>query len=426
MKIQKMVWFGALALLISRSLYAQDIVGDWQVTLKAGPAHVDLRTIFRISKVDRGLKGEMYSIDESTTPIPVNSVAFDGANVKLTIEMVRGTYQGKLSADGNAIEGTWSQGQPVPVTLKRATKETAWQIDPGTHVVHMITVDKSVKLEVLDWGGTGRPLVLLTGLGDNAHVFDKFAPKLIDRYHVFGITRRGFGVSSKPDSGYEADRLGDDVLAVIEALKLKKPVLVAHSIGGEELSAVGSRHPEKVAGLIYLDAGYPYAYYDKTRGDFDIDRNSLEKKLTQLRPGATRDPRAAVKELLEMLLPGFERDLRQMQKGLDATPEAAFAGPAPPLPPRAVLAIVAGEQKYTSIPVPVLAIYAVQRPLGPNTSPEAQVRFDKSIEDQARAFQDGVPTARVVRLAHADHYVYRSNETDVLREMNAFIGTLPP
>ena len=74
-----------------------------------------------------------------------------------------------------------------------------------------VTVDKDVKLEVLDWGGSGRPIVFLAGLGNTAHIFDKFAPKLTDGYHVYGITRRGFGVSSVPSSGYSADRLGDDI-----------------------------------------------------------------------------------------------------------------------------------------------------------------------------------------------------------------------
>jgi hypothetical protein len=36
-----------------------------------------------------------------------------------------------------------------------------------------------------------------------------------------------------------------------------------------------------------------------------------------------------------------------------------------------------------------------------------------------------VPSARVVRLPHANHYVFRSNEADVLREMNAFFASLP-
>src|ERR1700723_1851306 len=84
------------------------------------------------------------------------------------------------------------------------------QNDYSEHSIQSITVDNDVKLEVLDWGGSGRPLVLLAGLGNDAHVYDKFAPKLIASYHVYGITRRGFGASSAPATGYSADRLGDD------------------------------------------------------------------------------------------------------------------------------------------------------------------------------------------------------------------------
>src|SRR6266702_3436669 len=171
--------------------------------------------------------------------------------------------------------------RPIPCTslrahLQRSTKETVWQRDSLARFKStFITVDKNVKLEVVDWGGSGRPLVFLAGLGNNAHVFDQFAPRLTATYHVYGITRRGFGASSAPaPSGaaiYSADRLGDDVLAVLDSLKLSRPVLVGHSLGGEELSSVGSRHPERVAGLIYLDAGYSYAFYDQSRGDMMID-----------------------------------------------------------------------------------------------------------------------------------------------------------
>lgn len=43
---------------------------------------------------------------------------------------------------------------------------------------------------------------------------------------------------------------------------------------------------------------------------------------------------------------------------------------------------------------------------------------------QSEAFEKGVPTARVVRLPNADHYIFRSNEADVMREMNAFLAGL--
>src|SRR5579862_79057 len=160
----------------------------------------------------------------------------------------------------------------VPLCAQEATD---WR-DPSSHRVQFVTVEDNVRLEVLDWGGSGRPVVFLAGLGDTAHIFDDFAPKLTPEYHVYGITRRGYGASSAPASEYTADRLGDDVLAVLDALKIERPVLVGHSIGGEELSSVASRHPERVSGLIYLDAAYAYAYYDPRLGDPNIDLQGLE------------------------------------------------------------------------------------------------------------------------------------------------------
>src|SRR5258707_14843578 len=100
----------------------------------------------------------------------------------------------------------------------------SWR-DSSPHAVQFVTVDKNLRLEVLDWGGSGRPVILLAGGGNTAHVFDEFAPKLAADYHVYGITRRGFGLSGFSISENGVDRLRDDVLAVIYALKLNKPVL---------------------------------------------------------------------------------------------------------------------------------------------------------------------------------------------------------
>jgi non-heme chloroperoxidase len=68
--------------------------------------------------------------------------------------------------------------------------------DPSPHTTQFVSIQKNVRLEVLDWDGSGRPIVLLAGGGDTAHVFDDFAPKLRTSFHVYGITRRGFGASS--------------------------------------------------------------------------------------------------------------------------------------------------------------------------------------------------------------------------------------
>jgi non-heme chloroperoxidase len=287
---------------------------------------------------------------------------------------------------------------------------------------------------VLDWGGTGRPLIFLTGLGNNAHVYDKFAPKFTAGWHVYGITRRGFGASSAPkptEGNYAADRLGDDVLAVMDALKLERPVLVGHSIAGEELSSIGSRDQERVAGLIYLDAGMPYAFYDASVGDNLLDAIDARNRLNLLLSGTPPDKKFVAE--LQASVARLEKDLDGMKKDAEAMP-AQPSGQSPL--PAIGTAIIAGEQRYTKIPVPVLAIFAVPHNLDQmlqsptlKDNPTAQAALKASdlarTTAHANSFETGVPTAHVVRLANADHYVFLSNEADVLREMNAWLATVP-
>ena len=79
--------------------------------------------------------------------------------------------------------------------LWNATKNVC-KCDTSGHNVSFVTVEPGVQLEVLDWGGTGQTLVLLTGIGDNAHVFDEFAYQFNDRFHVIGITRQVSGAQA--------------------------------------------------------------------------------------------------------------------------------------------------------------------------------------------------------------------------------------
>lgn len=305
------------------------------------------------------------------------------------------------------------------------------QNDFSAHTVRFISVDDNVKLEVLDWGGAGRPLVLLAGLGDTAHVFDDFAPELSARYHVYGITRRGFGASSIPAAGYEADRLGDDVLAVLDALKLSRPTLVGHSLAGEELSSISSRHPERVAGLVYLEAGYQYAF-DDGKGTTADER---EKLVVLKPPPAVAADRASLaayqirnKKINGVTVP--DSDIRQM---IDIAPDGHVGKSH--TPPAVFAAIQAGMQKYTDIRVPALAIFAMPHDLGPwflnNDDPAVRaaaeaflVQDAALVEKHAKAFANGIPSAKVVSLPRANHYVFISNKAEVLREMNIFLRTL--
>lgn len=298
------------------------------------------------------------------------------------------------------------------------------QTDSSAHKVQFVTVEQGVQLEVLDWGGSGRPLIFLAGAGDTAHRFDSFAPQFTNLHHVYGITRRASGASSHPapaNGNYSADRLGDDVLAVMTALHIDRPVLVGHSIAGQELSSVGSRFPEKVSGLIYLDAATGFAFYDPAHPPIAIEMNDIKRRIDEIEAGGVDEQKKLLE--LETAVARFETVLHQNN---------AEVANMPPLPPRSPIsaALNYGTQKYTSIPVPSLAIYACPHnwdrlPPDPSGRKAALIADDKArCTAWADTFKNGVPGARIVLIPNADHYLYLSNEAQVITEMNAFLSSL--
>jgi non-heme chloroperoxidase len=296
------------------------------------------------------------------------------------------------------------------------------QADSSPHSIQMVTVEPGVQLEVLDWGGSGRPLVFLAGNGDTAHRFDGFAPQFTKQHHVFGVTRRGFGASSRPvpaNGSYSADHLGDDVLAVMKALHIDRPVLVGHSMAGEEMSSIGSRFPDKVSGLIYLDAATDFALDDPEHPLLTNEMNDMKRRIDEIEAGGVDEKKKLLE--LEAAVARFETVLHHDNEEIANMP---------PLPPRSPIgaALNFGTQKYTSIPVPALAIYAC--PHNWDRLPDSDRKAALIADDKARCtrwadnFRRGVPSARIVIIPNADHYVYLSNEAKVVAEMNAFLDKL--
>ncbi len=124
-----------------------DLSGNWQGTLKVGK---DLRIIFNIYKGDKdGWSAKMYSIDQTPQPIPVSSVTRQGSVIKISVTGIGGSFEGKLDAGGKSIAGTWTQGQqPFPLTLLRATPETAWEIPEAPKPLTPMAVDADPSFDV--------------------------------------------------------------------------------------------------------------------------------------------------------------------------------------------------------------------------------------------------------------------------------------
>ena len=317
---------------------------------------------------------------------------------------------------------------------------------------------------MLDWGGTGRNLVLLAGAGNTAHVFDSLGPKLAERYHVFGITRRGFGRSSAPESGYSSRQLGDDVVAVLDSLHIESPVLIGHSIAGEELSAVSKYHPGRVAGLMYLDAGYSFALYNPAHGDYMMTMSDLANDLAMIKKNPF-DESLLSKVSKELAL--FQTNLAEIQGEVGGA-----SGPSPTNVDRASIAafqqymkgyfggiepaseirelylitdtgavgegrgnhfanqaVMLGEERFSNIDTPALAIFSYPNaPIAGITHDPSKLSAYKAAETgrkepQIAAFRNQ-PPANVAVIPNGTHYIFLSHEAEIISLIREFVDGL--
>src|SRR5437588_635692 len=116
----KGIWIAAAGLLAAGAARAQSIAGDWKGTLKPGP--VELRLVLHIAEGDKGtLTGTMDSLDQGAKGIPATAVKRDGADLTIGMKGLACEFKGKIAADVNSIEGTWTQaGNSIPLTVKRS------------------------------------------------------------------------------------------------------------------------------------------------------------------------------------------------------------------------------------------------------------------------------------------------------------------
>lgn len=172
--------------------------------------------------------------------------------------------------------------------------------------------------------------------------------------------------------------------------------------------------------------------YDELNGDLEIDGKELREQLGMMVPGKMPTDQKKFMADVHASLQRVEKEVANLEELLEVLPPppAPPAGAASKIPP-AGPAIIGGVMKFTTIKVPVLAIFADPHDFGDTLkdNPTARAAFvaanNKNTEQQAVAFERQVPSAHVVRIANANHYVFMSNEADVLREMNAFVATLP-
>jgi len=320
-----------------------------------------------------------------------------------------------------------------PLTYLAVLAVAGWH-DPSPHRVRFVEVEPGIRLEVLDWGGPGRAVVLLAGAGNTAHVFDDFAPKLTDHWHVYGITRRGFGASSQPDAGYDDQRLADDVLRVLDSLGIEAPVLVGHSMAGGEMTTLARQHPNRISGLVFLDAlGDPRDWSGSDPAYMALARALPASMRTPPPPpsGAEAKSFAGFREweLRNQKFAPPEAELRnQYRTNPDGTKGERISTQ------RIWRAIGLGQVKrdYSGIHVPVLALYPFIR-LG-STAEKPEERAAIAAYNAATAVYvdrwnanllSQTSDVHFVDMPDCGHYVFLACEARVLNALRPFLEGLP-
>ena len=265
--------------------------------------------------------------------------------------------------------------QPEPRD-SASTASGQWR-DPSPHRSEYVSVN-GVRLNYLDWGGTGPALVLIHGLTDSPHVFDDFAATIRDRFRVIAYARRGHAQSEAPPGPYNQATLVEDLRQLLDQLHIAQASLLGWSMGGNEITEFAGRYPDRVDKLVYLEAGYDWSdpSIQKDFPAFNPEPSAL-RSLDAYRSWYRRTWFGNTP-----WTPGLEAYLRDIIRvSADGTVHPVPSGP---VLDALVASWASSSRDYRRVRAPALAIYSASfLPLDP-AAPDA-MRMSQSWEEHTMA-----------------------------------------
>jgi len=307
-------------------------------------------------------------------------------------------------------------------------------LDNSSHKSDLVDVN-GIRLHYLDWGGNGPILLFLAGMGCNAHIFDRFAPRFTDQFHVLALTRRGHGESDHPETGYDINTLTEDIRLFLDALKIDRVILAGHSMAGVEMSHFAAIHPERLLRLVYLDAAYyrnsPEFKTMQEKNplraiqipDQNDDHYSVQSYFASLKrayPSLAAIWGSVIEEqgLHEIMIQSDGKVVDRMSSAIESELNATLSG---------------YEPEDAKIQAPTLSFFAFPDAssfISQETMTAAQqaqvVEFFETtrhawLQHSMQQFHRNVPHAKIVEIPHGHHYIFISHEELVFDEMRNFL-----
>lgn len=285
---------------------------------------------------------------------------------------------------------------------------------------------QGVRLQYLDWGGQGEPLVLVPARCETPFVFGDLAPLLLNRFRVLGMTARGCGGSGLASDGYTLDLQIRDLIGFLDAMNIKRATFAGHSASGGKVVRLARQFPSRVTRIVTFDIIYTEVP-EEFESKFHAAIAAQNKSPVQLSLESHRREFQAWE--LGTWSPALERDFQeQTEKSADGTLRYRR------LPEGWQLAFVEdvkqGRYHETAISHPAIFFVAldldierlkqfprdVQRELRPMAEAIRRARTE-----QIARYQKNGSHVRVVWLEDASHYPFVDRARELAEQMLTFL-----
>lgn len=264
------------------------------------------------------------------------------------------------------------------------------------------------RFHFLEWGAKAAPpIVLLHGGHQSAHSWDLVSLHLAQKYHVLALDQRGHGDSEwARDVGYSNHTMALDAAAFIDAMELRAPILVGHSMGGRNAMLLAKRDPSRLRALIIIDVGPEVSDRGRATIAGFVQDNQEFDDLEQFVANVRKYDPYRSREHIE----------RTVKYNLLRRADGRFISKCDPNPRR--LGIVRGQGPLENISLDDARTFHL---------PVLLVRGERSnilTPDAAERFRDALPNGKLVTVPDCGHNVHGQNTIGFIDTVRSFLTTI--
>ena len=280
----------------------------------------------------------------------------------------------------------------------------------------------SLRIHFRDWGDpTLPPLVLVHGLRDHSHSFDDLARGLVDRYHVLALDLRGHG-DSETTPYYAFGHFVLDLHNLIRALRLERPILVGHSMGGEIVVRLAGSFPGTLSKLVMIEGLGPPPIDMEAERKWTIDGFARIDRAIAGHPGLKdldaayerlrlRNPRLTEHKARELALLGTRA--RE-----DGTLEWKFDAMLTTMAVTDPFDLEFAMSFWRAVTVPTLLVHGAESGEFWRSKPGAVYLEPDDLQRRLACFRD----VRLVEIPGAGHMVHFDRPRELLTAIREFLG----